>query len=250
MAHPYWPLFDLLLHTQNLLLRPMSEKDQALLADRLPDGVALDPAAMRLAGVGRRHTRGVILYQDYWSAYGSWRPEHWRLPFGVWERGELIGAQTLEADDFLGVRTVDTSSFLVAERRGLGLGKQMRRAVLTLAFGPLAAQAAITEAWHYNRASLGVSRAVGYLPNGESLHRRDEGDDIPGHYGASSAHPVRLGHLGAGGRRRDRRLRALPPALRPLISAGLSPRRFDRNSSSPLVFLLSSWYLRSLVWSR
>jgi RimJ/RimL family protein N-acetyltransferase len=58
----------------------------------------------------------------------------------------------------------------VTAARGRGLGKQMRIAVLALAFGPLAAEAAITSAWHDNHASLGVSRALGYQPNGESLH--------------------------------------------------------------------------------
>jgi hypothetical protein len=57
----------------------------------------------------------------------------------------------------------------------------MRRAVLALAFGPLRAQAAITEAWHDNHASLGVSRALGYRPNGESLHRRGNGVDTMMH---------------------------------------------------------------------
>ncbi len=46
----------------------------------------------------------------------------------------------------------------------------MRTAVLALAFGPLEAEAAITSAWHDNHASLGVSRARGYRPNGESRH--------------------------------------------------------------------------------
>ena len=48
----------------------------------------------------------------------------------------------------------------------------MRSAVLALAFGPMGAQAAITEAWHDNHASLGVSRALGHLPDGESLNAR------------------------------------------------------------------------------
>ena len=53
----------------------------------------------------------------------------------------------------------------------------MRRAVLALAFGPLAAEAAVSSAWQDNHASLAVSRALGYRPNGESRHRRDDGVD-------------------------------------------------------------------------
>jgi RimJ/RimL family protein N-acetyltransferase len=67
----------------------------------------------------------------------------------------------LEGQDFLVRRTVDSSSQLRTDARGRGWGKQMRRAVLALAFGPLGAELAVTSAWHHNRASLGVSRALG-----------------------------------------------------------------------------------------
>jgi RimJ/RimL family protein N-acetyltransferase len=181
MAPPYWPLFDLRLTTPDLVLRPMTEADQATVARVLPDDVELDPAATTYPGLDERATRAVVVHQAYWHAYGSWRPEAWRLNFAVLAGGELIGAQELEGNDFPTLRTVDTSSFLVTSARGRGLGKQMRAAVLALAFGPLAAQAAITEAWHDNRASLGVSRSLGYLHNGESMHRRGTDVDVMVH---------------------------------------------------------------------
>src|SRR4029079_19332889 len=112
-----------------------------------------------------RVRRGIVVHQSYWKYYGSWRPEAWRLNFVVHHGGRLIGVQELEGNDFLALRTVDTSSHLVADARGLGLGKAMRAAVLALAFGPLDAEVAITSAWHDNHASLGVSRALGYQPN-------------------------------------------------------------------------------------
>jgi RimJ/RimL family protein N-acetyltransferase len=43
------------------------------------------------------------------------------------------------------------------------------------------ATTAITSAWHDNHASLGVSRALGYRPNGETLHARDDGADVMVH---------------------------------------------------------------------
>jgi RimJ/RimL family protein N-acetyltransferase len=181
MAHPYWPLFDLRLTTPDLVLRPMTEADQLAVAELLPDDVELDPAAPRYAGLDERTARGVVVHQAYWRAYGSWCPEAWRLNFAVFADGELIGAQELEGNDFPTLRTVDSSSFLVPTARGQGLGQQMRTAVLALAFGPLAARTAITEAWHDNHASLGVSRALGYQPNGELLHRRGEGVDVMVH---------------------------------------------------------------------
>lgn len=174
MSHRYWPLFDLRLSTPDLELRPMTEADQSALADLLPDDVELDPAATSYP-VDERTGRGMVVFQSYWKAYGTWSPGAWRLPFAVFAAGELIGAQELEGNDFPVLRTVDTSSFLVPSARGHGLGKQMRRAVLGLAFGPMVARAAITSAWHDNHASLGVSRALGYRPNGEALQRREPG---------------------------------------------------------------------------
>ena len=59
--------------------------------------------------------------------------------------------------------------------RGTGLGKAMRRAVLSLAFDHLGARAAITSAWHDNHASLGVSRSLGYRP---TASRSGSGDGV------------------------------------------------------------------------
>jgi RimJ/RimL family protein N-acetyltransferase len=178
MTYEWWPLFDLRLAGPRLTLRPMREADLDLLAGQLPEDLELDPAATRFDHVGERVQRGIVTHQGYWKAYGSWRPQAWRLNFvvtaGAGPGGSVIGVQELEGvDNFLVTRTVDTSSYLNKSARGQGYGKEMRRAVLTLAFGPLNARAAITSAWHDNEASLGVSRALGYRPNGESLHERE-----------------------------------------------------------------------------
>jgi RimJ/RimL family protein N-acetyltransferase len=176
--HPYWPLFDLRLRTPDLDLRPMSEADLTQLADELPDDLEPDPAATTYDAAGVRVGRGIVVHQTYWKHYGTWRPEAWRLNFVVRRGDEVIGVQELEGNDFLSLRTVDTSSYLVSTARGRGLGKAMRAAVLALAFGPLEAQAAITSAWHDNHASLGVSRALGYQPNGESRMEREGGPGV------------------------------------------------------------------------
>ena len=80
-----------------------------------------------------------------------------------------MGAQWLEGPDWRADRTVDSSSWLVAPARGRGLGKQMRAAVLALAFGPLRADAAISSAVVDNAPSLGVSRALGYRDTHRSV---------------------------------------------------------------------------------
>jgi RimJ/RimL family protein N-acetyltransferase len=181
MSYRYWPLFDLRLSSPDLALRPMTEADLAAIADLLPDDVEQDPAAATYDVGDARTGRGIVSHQSYWKAYGTWRPSAWRLNFVVSAAGEIVGVQELEGNDFLTLRTVDTSSFLVPAARGQGYGKQMRSAVLALAFGALQAQAAITSAWHDNYASLGVSRALGYRPNGESLHVHGDRVDVMQH---------------------------------------------------------------------
>ncbi len=121
----------------------------------------------------------------------------WRLPFAVFHDGELVGTQTLEGDDFVRLREVDSASFLATGMRGRGFGKQMRQAVLALSFDALGAERAITSAWHDNGASLGVSRALGYAPNGESRHVRGDRVDRMVHLALSREAWVASG-LGSG----------------------------------------------------
>ena len=170
----YWPMFDLRLTTPDLQLRHLTEGDLASLADILPDDAEQDPSSTSYPGLDRDQNRAVVVHQEYWRARGNWRPESWALSFGVFRDGELVGYQGLEGEDFATLRTVDSSSFLTVAARGHGYGKQMRAAVLALAFGPLGARFAITSAWTDNHASLGVSRALGYANNGLTAHRRGD----------------------------------------------------------------------------
>jgi len=168
-------MFDLRLTTRDLELRHLTEADLDTLASLMPEDVEQNPASTTYEGLDEATGRGVIVHQDYWRARGGWRTESWELSFGVFRDGELLGYQGLEGEDFVRLRTVDSSSFLSPSARGHGFGKQMRAAVLTLAFGSLGASHAITSAWTDNHASLGVSRAVGYLDNGITIDRRDDG---------------------------------------------------------------------------
>ncbi len=170
----FWPMFGLRLTTHNLQLRHLTEADLASLASILPDDAEQDPASTWYPGLERDSNRAVVVHQDYWRARGNWRPESWTLSFGVFRDGELVGYQGLEGDDFARLRTVDSSSFLTGAARGHGWGKQMRAAVLALAFGTLGARFAITAAWTDNYASLAVSRALGYVSNGVTAHRRGD----------------------------------------------------------------------------
>ena len=174
MGDAYWPMFDIRLTTPDLELRHLTEADLAALASITPEDAEKDPSLTTYDGLDRATNRGVAVHQDYWRARGSWRPESWVLNFGVFRGGALVGHQGLEGEDFPTLRTVDSSSFLAADARGQGMGKQMRVAVLSLAFGALGARFAVTSAWSDNQASLGVSRALGYVDNGVTVHRRGE----------------------------------------------------------------------------
>jgi RimJ/RimL family protein N-acetyltransferase len=172
----WWPLWDLRLRYDGLELAPITEADLPAVIAALPADLEQDPAATSYA-IDPAVQRSVVVAQTYWRDFGTWRPDAWRLNFLVRRGGVLIGLQELEGNDFPTLRTVDTSSWLVPAARGTGTGKSMRRAVLAMAFGPLGARAAITSAWHDNHASLGVSRSLGYQPNGESFMARDGGVD-------------------------------------------------------------------------
>jgi len=186
-SHPYWPLLDLRLRSGDLVLAPLVEADLEELVARLPDDVELDPSATRYEGVEPGTRRGTVVYQGYWRGYRTWSPEAWRLDFAVRRRGELLGRQELEGNDFPKLRTVDSSSWLVEAARGQGIGKRMRRAVLALAFGPLGAREAITSAWHDNVGSLGVSRSIGYTDNGVSTAVRGDRLDTMVHLRMTAA---------------------------------------------------------------
>jgi RimJ/RimL family protein N-acetyltransferase len=172
-----WPLFGLRLTAGDLELRPPREADQFALAAGLPDDVEQDPDAPRAGFGDEGAARAAVALQWVWRCWGEWTPDRWVLPFAVRAGGELVGAQVLEGADFPVLRTVDSASWLAKDARGRGIGRRMRAVMLAFAFGRLGAEYAITSAWTGNGPSLGVSRALGYRPNGVSLERRP---DVPG----------------------------------------------------------------------
>jgi RimJ/RimL family protein N-acetyltransferase len=164
-----WPVRGLRLRTADLDLRPLTEADLPRLCAIFPADVDLDPAATRYAALDDDANRRVVLAQAYWRQLGMWSPHDWALPFAVRHGGELIGTQTLEGPDWTVERVVDSSSWLVRGARGRGLGRQMRAAILELAFAHLGARAAITSAVVTNAGSLGVSRSLGYVDTHRSV---------------------------------------------------------------------------------
>jgi RimJ/RimL family protein N-acetyltransferase len=111
--------------------------------------------------------------QHYWRLRVETSPAAWSLPMAVFVDGEPIGVQNLMAKDFTRARSVETGSWLARPFQGTGIGKEMRAAVLHLAFDALDAQYATTAAFHDNPSSLGVTRSLGYRDNGWSLVERE-----------------------------------------------------------------------------
>jgi RimJ/RimL family protein N-acetyltransferase len=161
-----WPLFDLRLRYHDAVLRPMREADLPYLCSVLPADVGHDPRLAMFPSQSLAENERRLFCMGYWKALGTWEPGAWVLHLVVEYQGRLVGVQTLEADGFPELRTVDSASWLVPAVRGRGLGTTMRIAALGLAFDHLGAVSAISSATQANKASLGVSRRVGYVDNG------------------------------------------------------------------------------------
>lgn len=168
MAHPLWPLFDLRIRTERLEFRLPTDDDLAALAALARAGIH-DAAEMPFSvpwstKESPRFEREFAQY--HWGARASWRPADWMLDLMAVHGDRPIGMQGIFAREFGTFRAVRTGSWLGRDHQGRGLGKEMRAAVLALAFDGLGAQVAETEAFADNAASAGVSRSLGYEPNG------------------------------------------------------------------------------------
>jgi len=177
MSHPYWPLFDLRIRTPRLELRVPDDDELVALARLAASGVH-DAASMPFGIPWTERPSPELerrLLQWNWRCRAECTPESWRLSFAVSEGGRIIGVQDVRARDFARVRTVSTGSWLGREHQGRGSGKEMRAAVLHFGFAGLGALIAQSAAFADNAPSIGVSRALGYVPDGEELVvRRDE----------------------------------------------------------------------------
>ena len=175
--HPYWPLFDLLIRTPRLEIRlPREDEFTALLA--VVDGGIHDPDTMPFAQPWtdlppRRRSREAA--QWWWRQRAEWSVDRWSFTGAIFVDGEIAGVQDIGADHFGTVRSVSTGSWLGRRFQGQGLGKEMRQAMLHLAFAGLGAKEALSGAFEDNEASLRTSYSVGYRDNGEALSTRRDG---------------------------------------------------------------------------
>jgi RimJ/RimL family protein N-acetyltransferase len=174
MPHPYWPLFDLRVRTPRLEIR-LPTDDELVDLVRVAVGGIHDPEYMpfRIPWTDAPSPdleRGAL--QWWWRQRAEWSQDNWTLTGAVFVDGAPVGVQDLAGENFGALRTVRTGSWLGRRHQGRGIGKEMRAAVLHLAFAGLGAVEALSEAWADNQASLAVSSALGYQLNGEQTHLR------------------------------------------------------------------------------
>jgi RimJ/RimL family protein N-acetyltransferase len=173
----FWPLFDLVVRTPRLELRLPRDEDLAAIVE-LVDGGIHDPATMPFFFPWtdvepRRRARETA--QWLWRHRADWSPDKWTFTAGVFVGGRLAGIQAVGAENFGAVRSVETGSWLGGAHQGRGIGREMREAILHLAFAGLGAEEALSGAFEDNAPSLAVSRSVGYAENGEARGRRRDG---------------------------------------------------------------------------
>ncbi|MFJ8039457.1 GNAT family N-acetyltransferase [Kitasatospora sp. NPDC096147] len=101
-----------------------------------------------------------------WNGRAQVHDGNWRLYFVVVVDGEPVGMQDVFGTDFDTFGTVGTFSWLGPAARGKGFGREMREAILHLAFEGLGAREAASAAFSDNLASNRVSESLGYTPNG------------------------------------------------------------------------------------
>jgi RimJ/RimL family protein N-acetyltransferase len=175
----FWPIFDLAIRTPRLEIRlPREDEFGALLA--LVEQGIYDPGTMPFIQPWTERPqpqRERESAQFWWGARANWSADQWAYTGGVYVEGQLVGVQDMMAKQFAQKRSVTTGSWLGLSHQDQGLGKEMRQAILHLAFAGLGAEEALSDAFFDNAASLATSRSVGYQENGEVRKARRDGSD-------------------------------------------------------------------------
>ena len=110
-----WPLPGLRLRTSDLLLRPTTEADLPAVAATLSADATRNPLLPRFPALDEGTSRAVSAHQSYWQSVGNWSLDSWRLDLVVVIGERIIGVQSLEGEDFLVLRTVDSASYLARD---------------------------------------------------------------------------------------------------------------------------------------
>ncbi|MFH8373970.1 GNAT family N-acetyltransferase [Streptomyces cyaneofuscatus] len=168
MSHRHWPLHGLRIRTPRLELRL---PDEALLDELASVGAGGVHAPDRMPFIvpwtdGEPDEVGRATYQHVLGTIAGWTEKDWHLSLAVLHEGKVVGRQDVMGREFGVRREVMTGSWLGLPHQGQGIGTEMRAAALHLAFEGLGARYAVSDARTDNAGSLGVSRRLGYEPDG------------------------------------------------------------------------------------
>jgi RimJ/RimL family protein N-acetyltransferase len=181
VSTPTWPLFGLVVRTPRLVLRYATDEDLAQLA-LFRRGRVIAEGEEPFDGESTFYMESPMAQwravAGEWGARARTSSEWWHMSFTALVAGEVVGQQNITGVDFRRLGTVNSFSFLAKTHQGQGLGREMRSAVLHLAFAGLGAQRAESDAFADNHASLAVSRALGYEPNGTMVGWRPSGASL------------------------------------------------------------------------
>ena len=112
----------------------------------------------------------------HWGCRTGISGDSFKLPLVAVHDGAVIGSQSIGADDFKALRTVNTGSWIATPWQGRGFAREMRSAVLTFAFEHLGATVATSNARRTTDRSIKVSTGLGYRESGRAPFRF--GDEI------------------------------------------------------------------------
>ncbi|MEU0377105.1 GNAT family protein [Streptomyces cyaneofuscatus] len=171
MSHRHWPLHGLRIRTPRLELRL---PDEALLDELASVGAGGVHAPDRMPFIvpwtdGEPDEVGRATYQHVLGTIAGWTEKDWHLSLAVLHEGEVVGRQDVMGREFGVRREAMTGSWLGVPHQGRGIGTEMRAAALHLAFEGLGARYAVSDARTDNAGSLGVSRRLGYEPDGHQI---------------------------------------------------------------------------------
>lgn len=163
-----WPPYQLVITAGDLELKIITDDDAPEFVDLVLDGVH-DPDFMPFGVPWTKAPRdelpaGFVRHQ--WGIRSRTTDANWVLPFAVRRNGELVGTQDVKGAQFMITRSCSTGSWLARRFHRQRIGTRMRQAVCAFAFDELGATEMTSGAFADNAPSLGVSRNVGYQPNG------------------------------------------------------------------------------------
>ncbi len=171
----FFPAFALEVRTPRLVLRFPDDDDLVELAELGARGVHspdqmpfIIPWTQVPAPFQQRNT-----LQWFWSQRVTLQGDVPSITLVTVVDEEIVGMQGLLTASWKGTRTFETGSWLGIGHHGKGIGREMRVAALHLGFDGFAADRMATAAYVDNGASIGVTDAVGYRPNGTELTARN-----------------------------------------------------------------------------